>query len=697
MADTVAPPVEVTPGTPMERWHIALISAAILILELAFIRLVPSQVKAISYFTNLLLMSSFFGMGLGCILQNGKVRPWLIPLGMVMILSFVQIGGGITIYENEESVHYWFVDQTTIYGVAIPVPLFPAAVVAFIACAVPFVTLGQQLAVTMDRFPRLIAYSWNIVGSLAGTLMFALSSFFGLPPWIWPPLVAIIWGAIFIRKKMMRVIYVAAGLSFLTLAHSPHDWKWSPYYFIQYQRHPAGLMVWVNSSYHQFAFDFQAESPEAAEMCRKASLEWEKLYEVYRKWHDGKNPQSVLILGAGTGNDVEIARRHDASKIVAVEIDPTILWLGKNKNTTKPYDDPRVTAVVDDARHYLHTTNEKFDLIVFGYLDSQVLLSGNANLRLENYVYTRESLEDARALLNDGGMVGIYYSVFKPWLYKRIYATLSAAFGDSVQPFLKHEKKNLFNFLMVGAKGIEGFRDTPENIAEYGDGIPCVDDWPYLYLESKSLANVYKSLFIVIIGLVALAFLVLRRTQAATGLHVDFLFLGLGFTLMEASAVVRLSLVFGNTWVVNAVVFSLVLLEIFLANLAVMKNKAPGLRISWIGLCASILVNFFFPIPILFEIPTPVRIVACGILIGTPVFFAAICFSRLFEAQKTTGYALGVNLIGAMAGGFIEYSSMMVGMKAVWLIALVIYIVAWIASMTGAKGSQCSGEKAAHS
>jgi hypothetical protein len=148
--------------------------------------------------------------------------------------------------------------------------------------------------------------------------------------------------------------------------------------------------------------------------------------------------------------------------------------------------------------------------------------------------------------------------------------------------------------------------------------------------------------------------------------------------------------VFGSTWVINAIVFSSVLLTIFIANLMVMRKKAPSIKTAWIGLYLFILVNFFFPLPWLFEVGTLLRIFICSLLIGTPVFFAAVCFSRLFERETITGYPLGINLIGAMAGGIIEYSSMAVGMRKVWLIILAIYILAWLSTSLVSKQKSCS-------
>jgi hypothetical protein len=165
----------------------------------------------------------------------------------------------------------------------------------------------------------------------------------------------------------------------------------------------------------------------------------------------------------------------------------------------------------------------------------------------------------------------------------------------------------------------------------------------------------------------------------------DFLFLGMGFTLMESAAVVRLALLFGSTWVVNAVVFSAVLATVFLGNAWVRGGRAPALQTALIALLGSVALNYAVAPSSLVGLPAFARVLASAALIGTPVLFAAVCFSRLFERQVSTGPALGMNLIGAMAGGFAEYASMLLGMRAVWLLVLVVYLCAWWSSVRAAR------------
>ncbi len=656
---------------------IAFISSVVLVLELALIRQIPAEVRVISYFTNLLLMASFFGLGVGCILQQKRSLAWLFPAGLLLLFAGVALGRGIVFYSEASQVHYWL--QTEGEGAALRLPMLPSAIFAFLATALPFLALGQALARAMDRHPRLVAYGWDIAGSLAGVLIFALASLLHMPPWVWPPIVSALWALVFLQSTSKRLLWMVPGFLFLFFAYSPQEWKWSPYYFIQYSKEELGLRVWVNSGFHQNAIDFTSTRPQDRELQLRLMDRWSRPYQLFRELN-GRRPRKVLILGAGTGNDVVVARAHQVEDIVAVEIDPVILSLGETHNPSRPYASPEVRAYVDDARHFLHASDERFDLIVFGTLDSQTLLSGQANLRLENYVYTRESLLDAKRLLVDGGVVAVYYSVHRPWLFGRLYATVREAFGEHSTVLIDSENL-LFNATVIGVKGVDSYRGDSADLPDIESAIPSTDDWPFIYLEKPTIAPLYLSLIAVLLALIAGVFVLLQRIHPVTGLHADFLFLGLGFTLLESSAIVRLALLFGSTWTINPIVFAAALATIFLANRGVLLGRAPSLAIAWPAVCALVLVNYFLPVSWLLGLPTVPRILACGLLIGAPIYFAAICFSRLFQRQKITGYPLGLNLIGAMAGGLIEYLSMLIGMRQVWLVVLAIYALAWASSV----------------
>ena len=87
--------------------------------------------------------------------------------------------------------------------------------------------------------------------------------------------------------------------------------------------------------------------------------------------HSGGAPfRDVLIIGAGSGNDIAHALHFDVDRIDAVEIDPVIQDIGIRYHPNRPYDDKRVFRYLDDGRHFLRTTERKYDLVIYALVDS---------------------------------------------------------------------------------------------------------------------------------------------------------------------------------------------------------------------------------------------------------------------------------------------------------------------------------------
>src|SRR3954471_1104535 len=144
----------------------------------------------------------------------------------------------------------------------------------------------------------------------------------------------------------------------------------------------------------------------------------------------GDTFDNVLVLGAGSGTDVASALRHGAKHVDAVEIDPVILRLGAERHPDGPYLDPRGRTINDDARHYLATTDKKYDLIVFALIDSLTVQSSFSSVRLESYMFTEESFRAVREHLKPNGAAALYNYFREKWLVDRLANTLAAAFGQ---------------------------------------------------------------------------------------------------------------------------------------------------------------------------------------------------------------------------------------------------------------------------
>src|SRR6202049_4986442 len=100
----------------------------------------------------------------------------------------------------------------------------------------------------------------------------------------------------------------------------------------------------------------------------------------------------------------------------------------------QPYEDPRVHAVVNDARSFFRSTQEQFDVVAFGLLDSHTLLSHASSVRLDSFVYTVEGLREARSRLKENGVLSVSFAVINDALGAKIYRMMQQAF-DGKPPF----------------------------------------------------------------------------------------------------------------------------------------------------------------------------------------------------------------------------------------------------------------------
>jgi spermidine synthase len=135
------------------------------------------------------------------------------------------------------------------------------------------------------------------------------------------------------------------------------------------------------------------------------------------------NPQRVLVIGCGAGvtaGAVSVDPLVKSETIAEIEpLVPRVVSKYFSEYNFNVVANPKVTVHLDDARHYLLTTREKFDAITSDPLDPWV--RGAATL------YTREFFEVAKAHLNPGGVVT---------LFVQLYESNDAAVKSEVATFL---------------------------------------------------------------------------------------------------------------------------------------------------------------------------------------------------------------------------------------------------------------------
>ena len=140
------------------------------------------------------------------------------------------------------------------------------------------------------------------------------------------------------------------------------------------------------------------------------------------------NPRSVLGIGFGAGVSAGTFTRYPSVEHITVcEIEPVIPPTSTRYFANEDYDvyhNPRTRIVFDDARHYLLTTTDTFDIIASDPLD--VFVKGTAAL------YSQEYFESVRRHLKPGGIFTLYVPLYETDLktIKSELATFFAAFPE---------------------------------------------------------------------------------------------------------------------------------------------------------------------------------------------------------------------------------------------------------------------------
>jgi hypothetical protein len=118
----------------------------------------------------------------------------------------------------------------------------------------------------------------------------------------------------------------------------------------------------------------------------------------------------TLVLGAGAGSDILQAMVHGAPRIDAVELNPQVVELVERdlaEYSGKPYSQPEVALHIGEARGFVAGTNDRYDLIHIGLLDSSGASSAGLYSLSESYLYTVEALQLYLGRLAPEGVLSI--------------------------------------------------------------------------------------------------------------------------------------------------------------------------------------------------------------------------------------------------------------------------------------------------
>jgi hypothetical protein len=158
----------------------------------------------------------------------------------------------------------------------------------------------------------------------------------------------------------------------------------------------------------------------------------------------------------------------------------------------------------------------------------------------------------------------------------------------------------------------------------------------------------------------------------------DLFCLGVAFLLLETKNVVQFALLFGTTWIVNALVFVGVLMSVLLAVRISMRVHVRRPALLYLALLASVALSWLIPGSALLELDPLPRFIAAVVLAFLPIFIANLVFAQRFRDTEGATAAFGANLLGAMVGGLLEYASLVIGYRNLLLIVAAVYGAAFL-------------------
>ncbi|MGH8103546.1 MAG: spermidine synthase [bacterium] len=641
-----------------------LISFVLLYFELLCIRWIPAYIRYLSFFSNVILLGAFLGMGIGmlCARRKANFMVAFAPLLLVFVFLVNRLKFEMKI---DTSQALYFTSEVGRLQFQTSVESFFLLPFVFVMVMLLFICLGQPLGRLLPKFPPLTAYSISIAGNLAGIALFMMNGWLETAPEFWFSVLTLALALWWLSERNLKWLALAGLLLVAVTAQasrmSAHT-LWSPYYKITMDSRPdePGLIVLnVNNIGHQIM----------APLDSTRSQYYGIPYRLAKRHFD-----DVLIIGAGSGMDTDRALAENAGHVDAVEIDPMIARIGRELHPNKPYSDPRVRVTITDGRNFLENSKDRYDLIIYALTDSLTLTSSVSSLRLESFLFTREAFERVKAHLNPGGIVAFYNWYRQPWLIAKIRVMLSEVFGEPVFVLAEPGTNRALIMSGEGAKSLNF--SLGEDIARSEYPVPATDDWPFLYLKEPGIPVLYLKALGVIMMIALLAVFGFAPPEARGLMEPHFFFLGAAFLLLETQSVIKFSLLFGSTWLVNALVFFALLVLVLIANWIVSRREIRRPRVLYILLFAVLAANFLVPVSVLASGGAAVRYVAATAFLLSPVFLANLIFSSSFKGTVRADVSLASNLLGALVGGICEYLSLLTGYRALTLLVAAFYLLA---------------------
>jgi hypothetical protein len=401
-------------------------------------------------------------------------------------------------------------------------------------------------------------------------------------------------------------------------------------------------------------------------------------HEYMREWYRAlpfklapPEPET-LIIGPGGGSDVLVALAAGSRRVTAAEMNPLMLRFVRHfgPRAGNIYDQPRVNAVLTEGRTFIRRTDQRFDVILLGFVDSWAAVASGGLSLSENHLYTVEAFSAYYDHLTpDGMLVILRWDVDVPRLVTNAVALLGPeAAGPRVavlfekrgtpeeppqmifmlrkRPFSEAETAQMVDawsgarpFIVPGRHVEEpwaGLFSGTKTLAQVVDEAPArvdpvYDDRPFFFARQKpwGLPGSMRTAFLqILLPLLVLCAVFLARGRPAGpgggrywGSIAYFASLGLGFIAVELALLQNLTLLLGHPIFTLSILLFTLLAAGGLGSYCSGRFRLGRVALAVAGLGALYALGLPHLVPPLLSLELPARI-AIAVLLVAPLGFA---------------------------------------------------------------------------
>ncbi len=195
----------------------------------------------------------------------------------------------------------------------------------------------------------------------------------------------------------------------------------------------------------------------------------------------------ILLLGLGGGSIAKVITEKSFD-IDVCELDERIAAVAKKYF----YLSNKANITIDDARHFIKGCSKKYDVVIFDTFKGE---------DPPNHVFTMESLEETKSILNSNGIIFVnsmgYLKGEKGKAMRSIYKTFKASgFNVEILATEKNEDQNNLLFHASLSKLKNNINFIPPNEIDTNDAVVLTDDFPILDILNAKAAMRWRVLAI---------------------------------------------------------------------------------------------------------------------------------------------------------------------------------------------------------